>query len=72
MSRDDLFALDCARRYGPLRPTDSDDIARLDRLTVPGGFLLKRWGPRLEDDGRNGFYWTITDRGREALEGKKP
>jgi hypothetical protein len=65
MHREDIFALDCSQRYGTLRPTNSDDVAQMERLTK-SGFMSQGSGPVI-GDGRCGHYWIITDKGREAL-----
>lgn len=63
--KSDLFALDCSRRYGYLRPTDPADVAQLDRLAAKG-WMRKGSGP-VTGDARCGFYWVITDEGRIVL-----
>ena len=64
-TKSDLFALDCSRRYGYLRPTNPTDTEQLDRLAGRG--LLEKGSGPVKGDARCGHYWIITDAGRAAL-----
>jgi hypothetical protein len=65
LTPEERTALNSSRLYGYLRPTDPDDRAFLDGL-VARGLLRKGAGP-VKGDARCGFYWIITDAGREHL-----
>ena len=66
MDKDDLETLAISWLYDYLRPTNPDDVAHLERLAERG--LLRKGSGPVKGDARCGFYWIITEQGREVLD----